>query len=98
MTKDELKQLEKERKAYVDKKSKEVIDEQKVNNPQQDQPQSIVKLNQDIKDLTKKVEELEKKLNDSSKLQDDFTGIQIVKREVQYMSKVRNAAGTVVIN
>ena len=46
----------------------------------------------------KELKQLEKKVNDSSKLQDDFSGIQIVKREVQYMGKVRNAAGTVVIN
>lgn len=91
MNEKELKQLEKERKTFISNNKPPA-------QPQTTQQSNVTELEQLVKDLTKKVEELEKKVNDSSKLQDDFSGIQIVKREVQYIGKVRNAAGTVVIN
>lgn len=51
-----------------------------------------------VNDLKKEVAELTKKLNASSKLQDDFSSVQIVRREVKFLGKVRNANGAAVIN
>jgi len=93
MTNEEIKQLDRERKSYL--KSQTKIPE--VQNIQPD-TQNVAQLSKEMVELKQKFKDLEKKVDDSNRLQRDFSGIQIFDREIQFKSKVRNAAGTVVIN
>lgn len=95
MTNKELKQLEEERKTYAKSQTTKAI---APSQQSETQMQSITQLNKEVVELKKKLKELEKKVDDSNRFQKDFSGIQIFDREVQFRSKVRNLAGTVVIN
>jgi len=55
-------------------------------------------MQKEIKALREELNLVKKELEDKTYNQDDFSGAQVFRREVQFLGEVKNAAGTVVIN
>ena len=60
--------------------------------------EEIDKLKEEVRGLKDKLEQMDKRQRDVTELQDDFSGIQVIKRKVKFIDEVYNRAGTKVIN